>query len=63
MSTTLLIFIVMLVCALCIISLWGVQLKRQRAIEKSRQNIFYTAQTKNLSVPQTRLTQCMQHRL
>jgi hypothetical protein len=48
MSTTQLIFIVMLVCTLCIISLWAAQLKRQKAIEKARNNIIYTAQIMQL---------------
>jgi hypothetical protein len=48
MSTTSLIFIVILVCALCIISLWAVQLKRQRAIEKARKTIIYTAHINQL---------------
>ncbi|MGK0250211.1 MAG: hypothetical protein ACI910_002980 [Oleispira sp.] len=48
MSATRLIFIVILVCALCIISLWAAQLKRQRAIEKARKTIIYTAQITQL---------------
>lgn len=38
----------MLVCTLCIISLWAAQLKRQKAIEKARNNIIYTAQIMQL---------------
>lgn len=48
MSISSLILAVVLVCTFCIISLWLVQLKRQKAIEKARKTIIYNAQINQL---------------
>ena len=48
MSTTSLVLIAVLICVLCLVSLWVAQLKRQRAIEKARKTIIYTAQINQL---------------
>jgi hypothetical protein len=48
MSTTSLVLIAVLICALCVASLWVVQLKRQRAIERARKTIIYSSQINQL---------------
>lgn len=48
MSTSSLIIIAILTCVLCLASLWFVQLKRQRAIERARKTIIYNAQINQL---------------
>lgn len=44
MSTTNLIIAVIVVCLICIITLWFFQLKKQRAIERARKSVIYTSQ-------------------
>lgn len=49
MSTSSLIWVVTAISALCLVSLWLVQFKRQRAIEKARKTIIYHAQIQQLA--------------
>ena len=44
MSATNLIMVVILISVLCITALWLMQLKKQRAIERARKTVIYTAQ-------------------
>lgn len=48
MSTISLTIIAVLICILCLACLWVVQFKRQRAIERARKSIIYTAQINQL---------------
>jgi len=44
MSTTSLILIAIIICLICLGSLWLAQVKRQRAIERARKTVIYNAQ-------------------
>ena len=48
MSISSLMLVAVLICVLCVVSLWIVQLKRQRTIEKARKTIIYNAQITQL---------------
>ncbi len=48
MSTTQLILVAITVCIICLASLWFVQFKRQRAIERARKTVIYNAQINQL---------------